>query len=83
MLVVKPWISVESSPGPTCQTLIGVPGFSFSRTIGFGLLGAVAVRAVAVAGAKAGAAVMGAVVAGVTAFAAALNGRLTLFGVFG
>src|SRR5690348_15343148 len=48
MLVVKPWIVVESFPGATCQLLCGVPAFSFSRTIGFGLVGAAAARAVAV-----------------------------------
>ena len=51
MLVVKPWISVESFPGGTCQTFCGVPGFSFSRTIGFGSDTAVAADP-AVAGAN-------------------------------
>src|SRR6478609_4736747 len=49
MFVVNPWIWVESPPGATCQTLCGVPGFSFSRRTGFGLLGAVAVFAVVAA----------------------------------
>ena len=39
---MNPWIFVESCPGLICQTLCDVPGFWFSRTIGFGLAGAAA-----------------------------------------
>src|SRR5260370_26023065 len=79
MLVVKPWIFVESCPGLICHTLCGVPGFSFSRTMGFGFDGA------AVAGAAvAGAAIAGAAVgAGVMVFVLESNGRLIVFGVGG
>src|SRR3954447_20082916 len=79
MLVVKPWIFVESPPGATCQTLCDVPGFWFSRTIGFWLLGTVVAAAVlSVDVAVVSGAVMRAVVAGVTVFVVESNGRLML-----
>jgi hypothetical protein len=83
MLVVKPCMVVESPPGAICQTLCGVPGFWFSRTIGFELVGIAEAVRVAVAGAAVeagviGAAVIGAVVSGITAFLFESNGRLTL-----
>ena len=48
MLAVNPWIWVESCPGAICHWLGGVPGFWFSRTIGFAFAGAAAVLGAAV-----------------------------------
>jgi hypothetical protein len=89
MFVVKPWISVESSPGPISQTLCGVPGFSFSRTMGFGfdgaaVAGAAVARAVVVLGViveVSGAIILA--VGSVMEFVVELNGSLTLAGMLG
>jgi hypothetical protein len=93
MFVVKPCISVESSPGPISQSLCGVPAFWFSRTMGFGFETDVVVAAdpaiagAAVAGARAPVAravISGAirlVVGSVMVFAIELNARLTLLGI--
>src|SRR5436305_1778636 len=84
MLVVKPWICVESCPGLICHTFCGVPGFSFSRTVGFGFDGAaiaddesVVMEGAAVGAIVASAAVVGiGLVAGVTEFVLGSNKRL-------